>query len=80
MIKKYEQEISIPENVEFELVGRACLWFAKTYPKNDEALWWKVPEAFKSVIDEAYRRGYANGAGIKEVCDTKPENFSKESR
>lgn len=67
MTRYYEKEISIPENHSHELVGRACLFFAKSYPKNDEVLWWKIPEAFSLVIEESYRRGYAEGAGIKEV-------------
>jgi hypothetical protein len=73
MIRKYEKEISVPENHENELVGRACLFFANSYPKDSDSIWWKIPEAFKQVIGEAYRRGFAEGAGIKEVdgkgCD-----------
>lgn len=72
MITNYEKEIKCPENIEFELVGRATLFFAKSYPKNDEVLWWKIPEAFQQVVKEAYRRGYAEGAGIKEVDPRQP--------
>ncbi len=73
MIRKYEKEIVIPENHINELVGRACLFFVKSYPKDSDSIWWKIPDAFKVVVEEAYRRGFAEGSGIKEVdpkgCD-----------
>lgn len=72
MTTHYEKEIEIPDKVKFEIVGRACTFFARTYPKNDEALWWKIPEAFENVVREVYRRGYADGAGIKEVDPRQP--------
>lgn len=74
MLKKYEKEIDVPESIRYELVGRAALFFARAYPKNDEALWWKIPEAFETVIQAAYRAGYASGAGIKQVEDG-PKNI-----
>lgn len=73
MKRHYEKEISVPENHVNEIVGRACLFFAKSYPKTDEVMWWKIPEAFSQVIEEAYRRGYAEGAGIKEKHPAQPQ-------
>lgn len=63
----WEKEIEVPEKIKYEVVGRAALFFAKCYPKNDEGLWWKIPEAFETVVNYAYRAGFASGAGIKEV-------------
>lgn len=64
---QYEKEITVPEEIKFEILGRAVSYFADSYPKNEEILWWKIPKAFELVITEVYRRGYANGAGIKEI-------------
>ena len=72
MIKHYEKEIEMKDTIKFEMVGRACIWFAKTYPKNDECLWWKIPGAIETIVEESYRRGFADGAGIQEIDPRSP--------
>lgn len=72
MNTKYEKEISVPEDIKYEILGRAVSFFADSYPKNEEILWWKIPKAFELVITEVYRRGYAEGAGIKQIDPRQP--------
>lgn len=62
----YEKEISCPDLIKYELTGRALTWFAQSYPKDADSIWWKLPDALERIVAESYRRGFANGAGIKE--------------
>jgi hypothetical protein len=65
MMFEFEKEIEAPTGLVFEITGRALVHFAQAYPKNDEVLWWKLPGAIKTIAEQAYRKGYADGAGIK---------------